>query len=127
MGILIGIAGIGGVMTAAMGVVVLASVFLGAAVLLGVARGLEARRAWGRPAATFVLWVLVLVGIVRVVLGAISKGTVTIPLEAVGAGLVLASLPAGQRRDLGQGHDRSVALMCGGLYAVAALLPLVVG
>lgn len=127
MGILIGIADINGVMTAATGAIVLASVFLGAAVLLGVARGLEARRAWGRPAATLVLWILVAVGVLRVVLGAMSKGTLTIPLEAIGAGLVLASLPAGQRRDLGQGSDRSVALVFGSLYGVAALLPLAVG
>ncbi len=126
LGILIGIAAIGGVMSAATGAIVLASVFLGAAVLLGVAWGLEARRAWGRPAATLVLWVLVAVGVLRIVLGVMSKGTLTIPLEAIGAGLVLASLPAGQRLDTGQGSDRSVAIICGGLYAVAALLPLIV-
>ncbi|HEY8198554.1 MAG TPA: hypothetical protein VIF44_02195 [Candidatus Limnocylindrales bacterium] len=126
MGILIGIAAIGDVMSAATGAIVLASIFLGAAVLLSVAWGLEARRAWGRPAARLVLWILVAVGILRIVLGAMSKGTITIPLEAIGAGLVLASLPAGQRRDLGRGSDRSVALACGSLYAVAALLPLVV-
>ena len=125
LGILIGIAGIGGVTSATTGAIVLASVFLGAAVLLWVARGLEAHRAWGRPAATLVLWILVAAGILRVVLGAISKGTLTIPLESIGAGLVLASLPAGGRWDLASGSDRSVALVCGSLYAIAALLPIV--
>ncbi len=127
LGILIGIAAIGRVMSATTGAIILASIFLGALVLLGVARGLEARRAWGRPAATLVLWILVVVGGLRIVLGATSTGTLTIPLEAIGAGLVLASLPAGHRLDLGHGRDRSIALICGALYTVGALLPLFAG
>ncbi|MET1231866.1 MAG: hypothetical protein ABWY52_03335 [Candidatus Limnocylindrales bacterium] len=125
LGTLVGIVAIVGGISSPASLVLVASIFAGAAVLAGVGWGLQGRRSWARPAAILLLWVLVIVGILRVVIVLVGAGNLTIPLEAILAALVLTTLPPGQRRDLGSGTDRSVAELCGGAYALAALLPLV--
>jgi hypothetical protein len=121
---LVGIVAINGGSTGASRGIIVASIFGG-----GGARrvpDLGARRSWARPAATVLLWILVIIGILRVVLVLLGAGTLTVPLEAILAALVLTTLPPGQRRDMGGGTDRTVAEFFAAIYAMTALLPLVV-
>lgn len=127
LGVLVGIVAIVGGVAGSTGMVITGSIFVGAALLVGVAWGLGARRSWARPAAILMFWVLVIVGILRVIVVLLGAGNLTIPLEAILAAVVLTTLPPGQRRDIGGGTDRSVAELCAGAYAMAALLPLVIG
>jgi hypothetical protein len=127
LGVMVGIVAIVGGVAGASAIAVTASIFAGAALLVGVGWGLGARRSWARPTAILLLWVVVIVGILRVAFVLVGTGNLTIPLEAILAALVLATLPRGQRLDIGGGTDRSVAELCGGAYALAALLPLAIG
>ena len=126
LGVLVGIVGIVGGNAGPTGIVIAGSIFVGAAVLIVVAWGLGARRSWARPAAILLFWVLVIVGLLRVVVVFLGAGNLTIPLEAILAALALTTLPPGQRREIGGGTDRSVAELCAAAYAMAALLPIVV-
>jgi hypothetical protein len=107
-------------------VVTVASIAVGVAMLFVVAWGLGARRSWGRPAAVLLLWVLIGIAILRVAFALIGAGSLTIPVEGILAALVLATLPRGQRRSIGQGADRSLAQIYAGIYALSALLPLAI-
>ena len=106
--------------------VALASIAVGVAMLFVVAWGLGARKSWGRPAAVLLLWVLIGIAILRVAFALLGAGSLTIPVEGILAALVLATLPRGQRRSIGQGADRSLAQIYAGIYALSALLPLAI-
>ncbi len=106
------------------GLAAMVSLFVGAAMLFGVAWGLGARRSWARPAAVLLLWVLIAIGILRIAFALAGAGTLTLPVEAILAALVLATLPREERRTIGHGQDRSVAQLFAGIYAMSALLPL---
>ena len=110
--------------TGSAGTAAVISIFVGAAMLLGTAWGLGARRSWARPAAVLLLWILITIGILRIAFVLAGAGSLTLPVEAILSALVLATLPREERRTIGQGQDRSVAQLIGGIYALAALLPL---
>ena len=104
----------------------IAATFIGAAVLLIVARGVSRSRSWGRPAAVLLLWVLIVLGVGRLLLVLGLSGAMTVPLEAIVSGLVLVLLPAGERRNIGWGPDRTMAIRLAVAYAAASLIPLLV-
>ena len=126
LGVVVGILAINGSVAGVDRLVLVASIFVGVAMLSGVAWGLGARRSWGRPAAVLLLWVLVALGIMRFALLLLAVGDLSIPVEAILAVLVLTTLPRGRRRDIGSGPDRSVALIYAGVYGLSALWPLVI-
>jgi uncharacterized BrkB/YihY/UPF0761 family membrane protein len=123
---MLGILAISGGPAGLTGLVGGAAIFVGAALLFGVAWGLHARRSWGRPTAILLLWVILMLGVIRLAYLLFVAGDMTVPIEAFLAFLVLTTLPQGKRRDIGEGTDRAVAELVAAGYAMAALLPLVI-
>ena len=122
----VGILAINGSVVGVDSLVLVASIFVGVAMLSGVAWGLGSRRSWGRPAAVMLLWVLVALGLMRFGLLLFAVGDMAIPVEAILAAVVLTTLPRGHRRDIGTGSDRSIAILYAGIYGLSALWPLVI-
>jgi len=106
--------------------VVLASVGLLIATLLVIVSALRRREAWAVHAIAPICYVIVAAAVIRVIV-AVSQGTITIPLEAIGALMVLT-------RDHRSEHLRVLVdqgswrvLMAAGAIAVAQVLPAATG
>lgn len=126
LGVMLGILAISGGPAGPTGLLGAAAVFVGAALLFGVAWGLHARRSWGRPTAVLLLWVILMLGVIRLAYLLFVAGDMTVPIEAILAFVVLTTLPQGTRREIGEGSDRAVAELYAAGYAMTALLPLVI-
>ena len=89
--------------------------------LIAADRGLSRGRAWARPLAVVMLWVLVVSGTVRFF--AALGTTFTIPLEAIAAGFVLGRAPAGAGTLPVPRNERRIVLAGAAIFIVASFWP----
>jgi hypothetical protein len=104
------------VIVAAIGVVIV--LLVAVALVFGLAEG----RAWADRATVLVCWIFLVAGVLRVVLR-LTMGTVEIPLDAIGAALVLAVRPSTFAPSL-RGDGRRIGLVAAASL-VAAVAPLI--
>jgi hypothetical protein len=92
------------------------------AVIVAIAWGLIMERPWAEPPSVVLLWLFVVSGVIDV-LASLTRGSLTIPLAAIAAAILLWQRPPGFGRASLAARDRWLAAGLAGVYIASIIWP----